>query len=113
MGTNNLTFIGPAFPWRLDLAGGYDTGMAEQNPYESPQFRCYSRPRRRARVGVWRSATIGAFLGAIIVFYFFHQPFGMGGSDIEDSILLALGASIGGYIGYSLRTMRVSPFSRS
>lgn len=83
------------------------------NPYETPQAICYRRPNRRASVGVWRYAVAGAFLGAVIAYQYFHQPFGMGGGDLNDVIYLAFGAVIGGYIGYSLGTMRLSPFSRS
>ncbi len=81
------------------------------NPYESPQEQCYGPPRRRPRVGVWRFTAIGAFLGMLTFFWVFNQPFGMGGGSIDDG-LFVLCTLAGGYIGYSVRTMRLSPFSR-
>jgi hypothetical protein len=84
----------------------------EQNPYESPQAQCYSRPRRRPRVGVWQFTAIGAFLGVVTFLRFFHQPFGTGGGYFDDGMLVVC-VLVGGYIGYSVRTMRLSPFSRS
>jgi len=44
-------------------------------------------------------------------FWVFNQPFGMGGGSIDDG-LFVLCTLAGGYIGYSVRTMRLSPFSR-
>jgi uncharacterized protein YcfJ len=81
------------------------------NPYESPQFQGGPQPHRRPRVALWRSATIGAFLGAIVAFHFFHHSFGMGQSNFDDWMLIA-GAAVGGYIGYSVPTMRLHPWSR-
>ncbi len=81
------------------------------NPYQSPQFQGGSQPHHRPRLALWRSAVIGAFLGAIIAFYFFHQPFGMGQSNFDDW-MIAVGAAVGGYIGYLLLTMRLHPWSR-
>jgi len=67
--------------------------------------------RRRPRIAPWRSATIGAVLGVIIASHFFHQPFGMGQSNLDDWMLV-VGALAGGYIGYLLPTMPLHPFAR-
>ena len=83
----------------------------EVNPYESRQEQCYGPPRRRPRVGVWQFTVIGALLGMWTFSRFFHQPFGMGDNSLDDG-LLVLCTLAGGYIGYSVRTMRLSPFSR-
>ena len=84
--------------------------MDDQNPYKPPQERCYGPPCRRPRVGVWRFTAIGAFLGMLICERFFQPPFGNGRGSFDDA-LLVLFTLAGGYVGYSVRTMRLSPFS--
>jgi len=41
---------------------------------------------------------------------FFQPPFGNGRGSFDDA-LLVLFTLAGGYVGYSVRTMRLSPFS--
>ncbi len=53
----------------------------------------------------------GHFSGVITYLRFFHLPFGMGGGG--DDVYVIISAATGGYIGYWLPTMRLSPFSRS